>query len=309
MNHLRARWHYHLSLWGLLLAGLVLILSGAAGTAVYYHVRGGYHPGPMQPPLRITGSPRLPASYSLDRYVVRIHNQGLTNSCVGQTLSTLEEITWAERTPRGHPHYRFAPGFIYNQVNAGQDNGTTYDAAFAVLLAQGDARLKYWHAPDTAWWVQPTRSQQLAARPYRYARWNSISLADRTTIEYEIAHGRPLALALPIHETLYRHFYDASVVRADPGPLYFWHSITVIAYSPTGIEFLNSWGPGYGKNGRTWLSWHFLARSGGYLAIASPRPQIPRQKPFRKPIKPIHPIHRPPAPPKPPTPHKTKRKP
>src|SRR5947209_8009043 len=48
----------------------------------------GYQQGPLPPLTRVVSGPPTHASYSLGRYTVRMHNQGASYSCVGQTLAT-----------------------------------------------------------------------------------------------------------------------------------------------------------------------------------------------------------------------------
>lgn len=326
LHRIIRHWHIHLSLWGVLASALILITAGAGGVAVVRHVHAGYRPAPLPPAIQITGGPPLPASFSLARYLVRLHNQGSSNSCVGQTLSTMDEITTQERNhkliavlvrrttrvrvpldtgrpgrparrrssparhraapfsqkrhahapfhwvtrhiwvhthrtiPR-HNRYSLSAGFIYDLANHGVDQGASYDDAFSVLINEGDPRLRDFPHDGIDWWAQPSAWTLTRASPFRFLSYRAIEPWDRHTIEAEIAAGRPLALALPWHDGLYQHFGDSSVVTADPGPFHFWHSVTVYGYTPAGVCFVNSWGPGYGIDGRACVSWGFLAGS------------------------------------------------
>lgn len=264
MTHLRRFWHLHLSLAGLTTCALTLALGFAAAT---FHFRGGFRPGPMAPSLKLSGPP-LPASVSLAPFLTRIHNQGYSSSCVGQTLSTLTEITQAER----HRRYHFSAGFIYDQSNGGVDQGTTYQAAFTILLSEGDDRLRVFPHDGIDFLAQPTPSEIALARPYRFSSWRSIAPADRYTMEAELAHGRPFALAIPVYDSFYFHTGSAPITAAT-GQFHFRHSITAIGYSPAGLRILNSWGPAWGQNGQATLTWNLLPQLGAEIAIATPNYQ------------------------------------
>lgn len=267
-SHLTKHWHWHLTGWGLSLAALLLALGGSTAVAIILH--GGYRPRALPPRITIGGGHPVPASWSLARYVVRVHNQGNSNSCVGQTIATIREIVWAERHPH-RPAVAFSSGYIYDQSNGGHDGGTTYDAAFGVLVRQGDATLGAFPHDGADWWVLPSPDTLQAAYRYRFQGYRSVDPADRHTIEAELYAGRPIAIALPIHDTLYNHFGDDTPVPADGGAFHFWHSMTVVGYNTSGIRILNSWGPGYGSDGFATLTWSFLARSGAGLVVAAPR--------------------------------------
>lgn len=292
MNRLRAHfarhWHHHLALWFGIASALILVFGAAgASVAIYRHLHGGFKPGgPMPPMIRIEGGAPLPRQVSLTRYITRVHNQGLSNSCVAQTLSTIEEIT---QRMRRHTHY-FSAGFIYDQINGGTDQGSTYNDAFRILLTQGDATLKSFPHDGQDYLALPGPAARANARKFRFRSWRSISVSDSHTIQYELAHHRPIALAIPVHDTVYNHFNTPLPVFSDYGTLHFWHSITVVGYNTTGIQILNSWGKAYGQNGITTFSWGYLNSSGGIMAISMPQP--PTHHTHNKPATKHHKTHK-----------------
>jgi hypothetical protein len=268
-RHLAGHWQHHLLLWGLLLS--LISMTIGAGATYAYHARGGFHWGILPPSLsvpRSAGGP-IPVKHSLARFIVRIHNQGASSSCVGQTVSTIEEITTREHT---HRSLWFSAGYIYDQVNGGHDSGTTYDQAFSVAHTQGDARLAAFPHDGQDWWVAPDPTARADATHHRVKSWRSISPADRYTISFEIAHGRPVAIAIPVTDSFYNQWLTPHIntVRAQYGPFHFWHSITAVAYDRRGVIILNSWGPSYGKHGLIRLSWSFLSDVGAAVVVSSP---------------------------------------
>ncbi|HLJ67757.1 MAG TPA: C1 family peptidase [Chloroflexota bacterium] len=274
ISHLARFWHIHLTIWSVLLAGIIF---GAGGAVAVQHAcglnsslcTGGYKPGPLPPRFRLLGG--SPIAFSLVRDEVRVHNQGSYWSCVGQTLATMEEITQRER---GH-QFQFSSGFIWNQLNGGNpDQGIAYADAFRILTQQGDPRLRDF-APDgySDYSVQPNPAARAAALPFRFTRWGSIDPADRATIQAEIASGRPIAIAIHAYSNfanLWAGYPSPPVLDDQAGAYLYDHSVTGVGYSPTGVEIQNSYGPSWGFQGRAVLTWHYLAATGTYIVGAVP---------------------------------------
>jgi Papain family cysteine protease len=274
MNHLKRHWHHHLALWGLLASTLFL---GVGVSQAYTRWHGhGFRPGPLPPQLHIGGAPALPPAWWLNPYLVRTHNQGNSNSCVGQTLSTMEEITQRRRdSSKATWHKKYSSGFIWNQANGGQNVGISYQAAFGILTLQGDARLKDFR-PDgfSDYWVKPGPTATARAAPYKFTTWRSIAPTDRKTITFELSHYRPLAVAMPIYSSTYNHWQTTTWITGQSGPFMFWHSMTIIGYNHWGVEIMNSWGGNWGDQGHSMVTWNALVNAGAELVVAVPRKPI-----------------------------------
>jgi hypothetical protein len=273
MSHLARHWHHHLALWGVLLSTFLLGV-GTAGAYTRWHGHG-FKPGPLPPQVSISGA-AAPRSWWLNQYITRIHNQGNSNSCVGQTLSTMEEIIQHRRDARrARWHKKYSAGYIWNQANGGQNVGISYQAAFSILIGQGDARLRDF-PPDgsSLYWVSPSAIAHRRAAPYRFKSWRSIAPSDQGTIRYEISHGRPIAIAMPIYSSTYNHWQTSSWITGQYGSFMFWHSMTVIGYNPWGVEILNSWGPNWGDGGHSMFTWKALVDAGAELVVSTPRAPI-----------------------------------
>lgn len=288
-NHLTRTWHYHTALWFTLLAGIIAFTGTSA--AVHYIHRGGLIPSTLPPPISISGG-RVPATHSLGNFIVRVHDQGLASSCVGQTLATIEEITYREAHPYQHPG--FSSGFIWNQLNGGLDQGLTYDAAFDLLQREGDAQLHVFphdgQASDR--WIQPDRAVLQEAKQFTTASWHSISPYDVHTIEYEVFQGRPVAVALPIYQSFFQSFgiNHLPLISSQYGPFQFWHSMTIVGYNQTGPLILNSWGSRFGLGGLWRATWSLLPAYSAGLVVSTPHHyyQPPVRRPHARHLPPRH---------------------
>jgi hypothetical protein len=270
VTHISRHWHHWLAVLSLLAAGATLALGGAA---VVHHFHGGYRPGPLPPPISISGQV-LPQHHSLVRFLTRTHNQGNSNSCVGQTVSTIVEITQRERHPHRWRHY--SAGYIWDLANGGQNVGISYPAAFGILDLDGDARLRAFpYDGPTGYWVQPAPTVIAGATAARFQTFRSISPWDQTTMESEIAAGRPIAVAIPVTDSFYNLFgsyLTPPLIAAQAGAFHFFHSITGVGYTPAGLIVQNSWGPSWGHHGRAVLSWSFLGSVNAAVVVATPFP-------------------------------------
>jgi hypothetical protein len=94
-------------------------------------------------------------------------------------------------------------------------------------------------------------------------------------MEFEISHGRPIALAIPVSDSFYTLWNSPRIpiVSSQFGPQHFYHSITGIAYNRTGLVILNSWGPLWGRNGRAILTWSFIRSQAIEVVVATPLPK------------------------------------
>jgi hypothetical protein len=266
-----------------------MVFSFSLGAGATYRLvhRGGYHPGPLPPAIAIAGA-HPPQSFSLVPFIARVHNQGSSSSCVAQTLATIKEITVKEHRTGLHKKitgHWFSAGYIYDQVNGGVDKGATYDAAFGILQSQGDALYRAFPHDGIDYWAQPDFLAHKNAAHYKIRSFRSIDPSDRATIAYEIAHGRPVAVAMPIDNS----FYD---LPSTPGtlqtlgawspPFIFWHSLTAVAYDPIGLTLLNSWGAHYGDRGLVRITWSYLATiawNGAGAAVVVSTPKFPTPPP------------------------------
>jgi len=273
--------HYHGVITIAIVAVLIFILGAGIGGTVTYKIasdrQGGFIKKHLPPPVRVMRG-ALPSSYNLFRFVIRIHQQDGSNSCVAQTGSEIEEITLAEQGI----HIPMSAGYIYNQYKyQNLDDGMTYPALGYALTQDGDAPLSvfgYDGVGDV--WAQPgPLARQVAAR-YRMKSWFSIGTTDIGTMEYELAHGHPFGVALHIYASFLAQLNSGQTVyvsgQGGAGDYFvFDHSMTAVGYDSSGLWLLNHYGP----PGYVHITWDFLAAwnngdSIGFVPNMQPKPPL-----------------------------------
>lgn len=208
----------------------------------------------------------LPASVDLTGFAVPAGDQGRHGSCVSWT--TAYTIGGWESNYTRHAGAPFGPLYVYNQVNAGQDDGTYFDDNFAVLEDQGDVEAADWtHGPDDIL-SQPTADEQadaalhvMSAHTTLFAGWSSVGAAAKAPIETALANNQPVALGLPVYGAFDNlNSSHSSLVAADIDPSTFrgWHAVTALGYDAQGVIIENSWGPYWGNRGFARLGWDFV---------------------------------------------------
>jgi hypothetical protein len=277
----------------LLLAFAVFLGGFLAGRE--YVLSTGYKPAPLIAPVAHLYGGGVPAAVSLAPFLARLHQQGASESCVGQALSTMVEIYQDELTYRRtakHLREGYSAGYIWNQAANYLDQPITFNAAFGVLVSQGDDSLAEFPSDGQSVWIAPTAHQVRDAYPVHYLGWEAINRWDTGTIRAELAAGRPIAIAMPWSESLV-NYQGTSPIYAQTGAFRYWHVVTAIGYDATGVQIVNSLDQPWGNRGRATFAWSFLEdpTNQADLAIAMPNTPLPAQYHPPKP-KPLFPTKR-----------------
>lgn len=231
--------------------------------------------------LPVPSDAALPSTWSLTQYIVRVHNQGSSNSCVAQTLSTMMEIEVSEfaaahpRYAARHPYYKrwtaLSAAYVYNQLDYGSKyTALHFESSFRLAETQGIAPLDTFSVkPNDRWWVQPTNRSRHFAQFHRFSWWKYIGTWNRTGIESEIRAGHPLALLMPVYSSFYNNWSgNWPVFSWFSGPYLYDHAMTIVGYGPTGVTVLNSWGSGWGYHGLATITWDAVRTYGRSVAVA-----------------------------------------
>ncbi len=241
------------------------------------------------PPV-IAGS--LSASVDLSSQIPPVGNQGRQGSCVAWATSYYYKSWWEKQEHTSwdlnDPKYQFSPSFVYNQINGGQDRGSTFPDAFNLLETKGDVDIQEMPYNQYDYTTQPTSAQLEAAKPYTipndwgafWTRWTYGPYNPPNNIDQVkawLASGKLLVMGIPI-------YLDFPGYNGNPPSKYYvyngysslagGHGVCIVGYDDNvnpqgadadhrgGFKMVNSWGSSWnGTNaGFIYLSYDFVKR-------------------------------------------------
>jgi hypothetical protein len=272
--------HYLISTIFLIIAIVVqnlILLSVGFYVGVQVTRHGGFSNAPLPPAVHSIGGPALPGAYSLRKYVVHVANQGNSESCVSQSLSSMVSIEKSEAGIKKP----MSGEYIYGILQPGASGTLTYQDAMNTLYSDGMATLKEFPHENDIYGTYPSSGVVNQARTRNIKRWYSISPTDFTTIRQEVYSGRPVAIAISVYQSFLNG--GQSFYPGQSGSFLFYHSILVIGFSSAGLQILNSWGNGWSNNGVATLSWNFIANYANAAVGADPNFSLKKPAPVVKP--------------------------
>ncbi len=245
--------------------------SGAPRTMGFVRTTSGNYPKASRM-MAERSAASLPSKVDLSRGDLPIGNQGKQSSCVAwassyyyKTLQEAKDHGWSLSTAS----HQFSPSFIYNQINAGKDKGSSFPSAFQVMQDTGDVDLNTMAYNQNDYLTQPNAQQKEAAKPfqakdYSYI-WRGAGNNDVNEIKAHLAAGDPVALGIPVYQAFYFCQGNWVGVPASSEQFYGNHGICAVGYDDSagggqgGIKVVNSWGSEWGAGGYTYLSYQFVA--------------------------------------------------
>lgn len=211
-------------------------------------------------------SAELPEAASMWNLVAAIRDQGPTNSCVGQALAAAVTIREVATNKGWRPASALFP-YWYSRYALGEpvrDEGT-----FIRPTAQTMARIGI---PDEVHWPmvpgrvnrQPGPEALMQAYPRAgglYATIQDFGTARISAVRACLAAGYPVVMGLRIDDAFLLD--TGPEVIEEPKVTRYGHAGTAIGYKPAIdgsylFEVLNSWGPGWRKGGRAWITEGYL---------------------------------------------------
>ncbi len=250
----------------------------------------------------------LPPSVDLSSLLPPIGDQGQQGSCVAwavgyyyKTFVEHVEQNWDVTTDA----HQFSPAFIYNQINGGHDNGSSFPDAFQLLEDKGCDTLKIFPYNDQDYTTQPTEEQLKLATPFKiqdygnlfYGRrvdalytpskhweWKGTALTDQDIYELKdiLNNGSVFVIGIPVFETWYRSNFGPNdyihyVPQDGEVTFYGYHAVTLVGYDDNvhggSFRMVNSWGPNWGDHGYTWITYDWIkqcAEEGWQMQDKSP---------------------------------------
>ena len=217
----------------------------------------------------------LPKTTDLSMHLPPVGNQGNQNSCVAWAIAygaqayyaKKENSNWIYTNPTGQLNYAnlFSPSFIYNQINRGEDKGSSYIEALNLLKEQGVCTWSSMPYSDVDYRSKPLQTAIDQAKNFRIERY--FRLGERqdlfSDIKEQLANSHPV-IASAISDVNYlRGGYGNN-----PNNIYMWktigsfdprlgHAILIVGYDDNlqAFKFLNSYGKTWGNDGFGWISY------------------------------------------------------
>lgn len=241
----------------------------------------------------------LPAEYSLQRFCPRPKNQGDFGTCTAWATAyaartIIEAIQYGWEDVEYITQQTFSPAFVYCQIKREDDancqDGSYIEHALNLLKNSGVPKYVDFH-PDCADGI--VRGLRAKAREFKIDQYRR--LFDRSytrdakarSVKKAISENRPVVISMWVPKSFSKQKKGCwHPVPGDSWPMTEnesrWHAMCVVGYDDVkyGGSFLimNSWGPDWGENGYTWVTYDDFAQFvvEGYELYC--RPKSPENK-------------------------------
>ncbi|MFC1669702.1 C1 family peptidase [Spirochaetota bacterium] len=237
------------------------------------------------PVVQYTG--KLPSSVDLSKYMPPVGSQGRQGSCVAWA-TTYATKSYHEKRKRGWSYgsnvtynngrgqHVFSPAWTYNQINGGQDRGSSIYNAFKLLRDYGAITWSVMPYNQKDYRTQPTYSQKQVAQNYKIKNFSKVRLDDPYYVKVELAKGNPIVPGFKV-TTVWRRPQKGVIIDDWSGSVTGGHAMTVIGYDDDktssrghkgAFKIMNSWGKWWGDDGFFWMSYKCFAMLAKYAYVA-----------------------------------------
>jgi C1A family cysteine protease len=206
---------------------------------------------------------QLPASADISAKMPPVGDQGAEGSCASWATAyelrgyEARQDVWSLISPKSaDPAYNFSAAFLYNQVNGGVDNGSSFTANFTIVQTKGAATLA--DMPYTAgnYLATPSPAAFKDALNYKIKSWGYIAPSDITTIKSQLAAGNPVAIGFSVYRE-FMYLTSGQIQTTATGSILGGHGVTLVGYDDKTAAFklINSWGPIWGTAGYGYIGY------------------------------------------------------
>lgn len=189
-------------------------------------------------------------------------DQGSQNSCVGwavayalKSFQEKLEIDWE----LNDNHHLFSPAFVYNQINNGEDRGSSFKKALDLAVNTGLSTLDQMPYNVGDYQTQPSPAAVAEAANFKAKSWSKIN--DSSQIVAALVNRHPVLCAIRIYPSFNNLNGQNSVYNTKDGPLLGGHAVTIVGYDDNrfggAYKIINSYGQNWGDNGYFWLPYSF----------------------------------------------------
>ena len=189
-----------------------------------------------------------------------VGDQGYQGSCTGWAVSYYKG--YQEKKDMSWGNVMFSPSFIYNQINGGEDNGSSQEDAYELMGTLGNCRLSTMPYTDSNYTIQPNSTQLKEAENFKVSDWgylvsDGVNWAAYANDLKGWLENDCLTVSMPIYWDFYDtqttgHYYDTA-----EGDLMGYHALCIVGYddSKSALKYINSWGSSYGVSGYGYITY------------------------------------------------------
>ena len=200
-----------------------------------------------------------------------VGNQGRQGSCTAWAVGYYHKThtEWLEHGwDVSDPENQFSPAFIYNQINGGVDQGSSFSDAMQLMIDQGCGNMVDSPYRDWMFTNWPTDTGYVNALPYRALERHTIDLRDTSgvnAVRQRLVNGYTSTIGIAVYGNFDRisEHNNTYCVADRTGSNRGGHAVTIVGYcdtlatndGPGAFRVVNSWGPGWGDSGYFWMSY------------------------------------------------------
>lgn len=213
------------------------------------------------PELKAAGIPR---KMDLSAFLPPVGNQGRQGSCVAWSSGYGMRSYYVAKMDRLNvslPQNVPSPAYIYNHARGLFSNCTTLgmQVFYALdILKAGVVSLAEMPYNDAICSPQPDVEMQKKATKFRIQAWQFIHPSRLDQIKAQLSDGQPVVFGTKLAQSFLRFRGPGVYSRSQQEPLLDGgHAMVLIGYDDDRKAFRlqNSWGTGWGDQGRAWLSY------------------------------------------------------
>jgi hypothetical protein len=177
--------------------------------------------------------------------------------------------------------HTFSPAYVYNQINGGRDDGTTFEAALNLVQNQGVAPLSLMPYNPADFTSQPGAAARSAAGAFTIDKWARVNHRSTAELKSHISAGNPVLIGAYVD-------YGFQALRAGEiwkslGSVAGRHAMLLVGYddSRRAFRLMNSWGSQWSDGGFAWIDYDFVATAvnEAYIALDSRKAPTPIPNP------------------------------
>lgn len=215
----------------------------------------------------------LPERVSLEKFCPPRLNQGQQGSCVAWASAyAARTIVQAQATGAEPRTSAFSPAYMYNQIKIDNSDcqGSYIQRAMEQMTRSGALPFSQFAYTDQSCSKQPTENDVQKALPFRIKGFQRLSSeadpnskVDMIGMKQQLAQGSPIVIGMMVGGSFMQGMEGQEAwipTQSDANMQGFGgHAMCVIGYDDYkfgeqgGFQVMNSWGPGWGRNGIAWV--------------------------------------------------------